>query len=94
MGGTGDRGMSARTAIAMSASRGIGASVAERLALDGFAAVANYSGSEAAAEALVGKIEAAGWRVVGAKSKVADDALGPPIKCLVIAANVQDRAAW
>jgi NAD(P)-dependent dehydrogenase (short-subunit alcohol dehydrogenase family) len=94
MGGTGDRGMSARTAIVMGASRGIGAAVAERLALDGFAVVANYSGSEAAAEALVGKIEAAGWRAVGAKSKVADDAPGPPIKCHVTAADTHDRAEW
>jgi 3-oxoacyl-[acyl-carrier protein] reductase len=56
------------------ASRGIGAAVAERLARDGFTVVVNYSGNQAAAEALVQKIEAAGGHVLSAKADVADPA--------------------
>jgi len=46
--------------------------VAERLARDGFTVVVNYSGNDAAAEALVRKIEAAGGRALSAKADVGD----------------------
>ena len=60
-----------KAAIVTGASRGIGAAIATRLAADGFAVIVNY-GRAADAEALVGKIEAAGGRAVSAPADVSD----------------------
>jgi 3-oxoacyl-[acyl-carrier protein] reductase len=63
-----------KVAIVTGASRGIGESVAERLARDGFAVVVNYSGQATPAEALVRKIEEAGGRALAALADVSDPA--------------------
>jgi 3-oxoacyl-[acyl-carrier protein] reductase len=61
-----------KVAIVTGASRGIGVAIAERLARDGFTVVVNYAGSQAPAEALVRRIEAAGGHALAAQADVAD----------------------
>src|SRR6202790_432422 len=61
-----------KVAIATGASRGIGATVAERLGRDGFIVVINYSGDAKPAEVLARKIESAGGRALTAKADVSD----------------------
>jgi 3-oxoacyl-[acyl-carrier protein] reductase len=63
-----------KVAIVTGASRGIGASIAQRLARDGFTVIVNYAGSAKAAEEVVAKIEAAGGRAITAQADVTDAA--------------------
>jgi 3-oxoacyl-[acyl-carrier protein] reductase len=60
-----------RVAIVTGASGGIGAAIAERLGRDGVTVVVNYAGNAASAEALAGRIEAAGGRAVAAQADIA-----------------------
>jgi 3-oxoacyl-[acyl-carrier protein] reductase len=61
-----------KVAIVTGASRGIGSAVAERLGRDGFSVIVNYSGSVAAADALVRKIQENGGRALAVKADVSD----------------------
>jgi len=63
-----------RSAIVTGGSGGIGAAVAERLAADRFAVAVHYARDAGAADAVVGRVEAAGGRAVAIAADLADPA--------------------
>src|SRR5262249_51934198 len=64
----------ARVAIITGASRGIGATVSERLAKDGFAVVVDYAGDAGGAEEVVRRIKGAGGTAISVQADVSDSA--------------------
>jgi 3-oxoacyl-[acyl-carrier protein] reductase len=62
--------LATKSAIVTGASHGIGSTIAERLAHDGFSVVVNYSGSEGEASALAKKINSNGTRAITVQADV------------------------
>ena len=60
-----------KTAIVTGGSRGIGRTIALRLAADGFGVVVNYAGNKAKAEEVVNEITGAGGRALAIQADVA-----------------------
>ena len=66
--------MANKTAIVTGASRGIGRSIAKRLATDGFSVVVNYAGNVKEAEAAVNEIKSAGGNAVAISGDISQAA--------------------
>ena len=66
-------GLTGKVALVAGGSRGIGAAVVQRLALDGAAVAIGYRAATAEADALVGQIEAAGGRAFAVKGDIGVD---------------------
>jgi len=62
----------AKTAIVTGASRGIGRSIAKRLARDGFSVAVNYAGNTAHAEEVVREIKAAGGNALAISGDISN----------------------
>jgi 3-oxoacyl-[acyl-carrier protein] reductase len=65
---------STRSAIVTGSSRGIGSTVAKRLARDGFSIVVNYAGNAAKAEEVVAEIKTSGGQAIAVRADIASEA--------------------
>ncbi|MGB6974523.1 MAG: glucose 1-dehydrogenase [Terracidiphilus sp.] len=75
------KNLQGKVALVTGASKGIGASIARELAARGAAVAVNYSGSKAAAEAVVKEIQAAGGKAIAVQANLCEpDAIGPFIE--------------
>lgn len=63
--------LNGKTALVTGASKGIGASIAERFAAEGASVVVNYSTSKSAADALVQRIQDKGGKAIAVQADVA-----------------------
>ena len=71
--------LSGKVALVTGASRGIGVAIAERLAAEGAAVAVNYVASEAAAQAVVARIRAAGGTAEAIQGDVSQVATAAPL---------------
>jgi 3-oxoacyl-[acyl-carrier protein] reductase len=74
-----DKRLAGKVAVVTGASRGIGAAIAKRFAAEGARVVVNYTSSRAAADAVVGEIEAAGGRALTFRADMGNPADIPPL---------------
>jgi 3-oxoacyl-[acyl-carrier protein] reductase len=74
-----EKNLQGKVALVTGASKGIGAAIARELAARGAAVAVNYSGSQAAAEKLVGEITSNGGKAIAIQANVADPASIQPL---------------
>jgi NAD(P)-dependent dehydrogenase (short-subunit alcohol dehydrogenase family) len=83
-----------KVAIVTGSSRGIGASIAKRLAADGFTIIVNYAGRETDANQVVEEIKVKGGRATAIQADVAVFAQVAAMAAGSMARHCASMAAW